>query len=158
MRVLPIIGVLLGVGVVTATPPCHVQQIQAVQAVQYATPVLPLYTVGYQQAVDLSPLLEELRLMRQEIQQLRAPAALREEPVGLKVLRKSCAKCHTEGGAKGGLALFSAAGAFQASPESVGKVVASIHEGKMPPGPDKLSAEDRYQVLYHLAVQPVAKK
>lgn len=159
MRLLSVLGVILGVGVVSATPPCHVQQIQAVQAVQYATPVLPLYTIGYQQAVDLSPLLDELRLMRQEIQQLRAGSPIPlEEPVGMKLLRENCAKCHSGATAKKGFRVFDDRGVLTADPVAVGKIVESIHEDSMPPVPaKKLTFEEKYKVLRHLAVQPVAK-
>lgn len=155
MRLLSILGVLACVGLVSATPPCHVQQIQAVQAVQYATPVLPLYTIGYQAPVDLTPLLEELRAMRLEMQQLRAGGGVLplEEPAGLKVLRESCGRCHTGPDAKKGFQVFDAKGTLVGD---AGKIVSAIDAGTMPPPPAKLSFEAKYNALKHLTVQPVA--
>lgn len=157
MKTLSLLAVLLGVGLVAATPPCHVQPV--VQPIQYQVPVLPLYTIGYQPAVDLTPLLEELRALRGEVQQLRSGGGvlpLREEPAGLKVLRQACARCHTEGAAKGKLALFSAAGVLLEDAALKGRIVSAIHEGRMPPkeAPVQLSGEDKYQVLFHLSTSP----
>lgn len=157
MKMLSLFGVLACVGLVTATPPCHVQQIQAVQAVQYATPVLPLYTIGYQAPVDLTPLLEELRAMRLEMQQLRAGGGVLplEEPAGLKVLRETCSRCHSGADAKKGFAIFDAKGTLTAKAADIGKIVGAIDAGTMPPAPGKLSFEQKYAVLKHLTVQPV---
>lgn len=151
MKLLSVFGVLACVGIVSATPPCHVQQIQAVQAVQYATPVLPLYTIGYQAPVDLTPLLEELRAMRLEMQQLRSGVLPLEEPAGLKVLRESCARCHTGAEAKKGFQVFDAKGTLIGDP---GKIISAIDAGTMPPPPSKLSFEAKYNALKHLAVRP----
>lgn len=150
---------LLALALTAAAEPCHVQPIQVhAQAIQYQVPVLPLYTIGYQPAVDLTPLLDELRALRGEVQQLRAGGGvlpLREEPAGLKVLRQACARCHTEGSAKK-VALFSAAGVLLDEAALKGRIVAAIHEGRMPPreAPVQLSGEDKYQVLFHLSTSP----
>ena len=93
-----------------------------------------------------SALLAELKALRAEIQAMRgqAPdkmgAAKNGEGVGqdfVNVLGSRCAECHSAPNAKGKFAMFENKQLAALTPAQIGKAMLRVHNGEMPPAPNK---------------------
>lgn len=157
---------------------CNIRQVQVVQqqAAVVATPIVvatfqpfavavPVYGVGYAQ--DNTDIINELRALRQEIQALRTmpqverKEALQQLPKGLQVLQTRCSSCHDAINAKGkggGMELFNAAGTFVDVGDNASKILEQINNDHMPKGKEKLTAQEKYDLLWYLTVKEVQKK
>lgn len=149
----------------------HVQQAQHVQAVvtpivtavfQPVTVAVPVYGVGYSGS-DNSAIINELRLLRQEMQQLRLSQTERKEALqihpGLAVLQNRCAACHDDANArtKANNIQFFTGVTFQDVGELPSKILEQIHNDHMPKGKEKLSPQEKYDVLRFFTVKEVKK-
>jgi mono/diheme cytochrome c family protein len=131
---------------------------------QPITVAVPVYGVGYAQ--DNTDIINELRALRQEMQALRAlpqverKEALQQLPKGLQVLQTRCAGCHDAVSAKGkggGMELFNAVGTFVDVGETHSKILEQINSDHMPKGKEKLTAQEKYDLLWYLTVKEVKK-
>lgn len=147
----------------------HVQVVQQVQAV-VATPVVvatfvpvavavPAYGVGYS---DNSAIINELRALRQEMQALRAAPERKEAlsvPKGLGVLQNRCASCHDDVNAKvkgNGIQFFNGP-TFMDTGDIPSKILDQINNDQMPKSKEKLSAQEKYDLLWYLTIKEVKK-
>lgn len=150
----------------------HVQVVQQVQAV-VATPVVvasfvpvavavPVYGVGYT-GTDAN----EIQALRAEIKELRAALTLRNVerkealsvPKGLSVLQNRCASCHDDVNAKvkgNGIQFFNGP-TFMDAGDIPSKILDQINNDQMPKGKEKLSAQEKYDLLWYLTVKEVKK-
>jgi mono/diheme cytochrome c family protein len=166
--VVVVAGILVGLVTETATanPPRivrfshgHNVIVERVLVPEYV-PVqvnVPQYSVGA--GLDLGPIVEELRLLRQTVQQLRAGGEITDlppEPEYVGLVRTSCASCHgiTPKGNK--LSFFDSTGRFkEPTPEVLGSVISQVASGAMPKGL-KMETGDRLRLISGLTTQPEA--
>lgn len=110
----------------------------------------PIYGAGYNDSFQYKAnedLLEQIRVLTAKVDSLAAaqqPA--KKQEAYLSILQNNCAKCHSEGSAKGDFEMFSLdENFFKPNRFTAKAIVDSIESGTMPPsGP--LSQEDRMTV------------
>ena len=127
----------------------------------FFTVPVPAYSVGQSYGQDLTPLLEELRAMRLEMQQLRlgqVNGQSRTELAYVGLVRQNCAACHGVNPKGNKLSFFASDGAWkEPTPELLGDIIAMTASGKMPKD-RKMSSEDRLALITGLTTTPAPEK
>jgi mono/diheme cytochrome c family protein len=148
-----IIGATIGTAAAHATHPVVIRQSYQYQvpAAYYVPVTVPQYSVGSNQQIDLTPLIEELKLLRLTVQQLKAGGdlggELPPEPEYVGLVRQNCAKCHGTNPQGNKLSFFDSTGRLkEPTPEVLGSIIAQVSSGAMPKG-GTMAPADRLKLI-----------
>lgn len=133
-----------------------VEQIRTELATTFVPINVPAYPVGYGHSQDFTLLLEELRLLRQEVASMRQGQAARSttEPSYISLIRQNCAACHGINPKGNKLSMFTKDNLWiEPTPELLGDMIAMISSGKMPKE-RKMASEDRLALIAGLSTAP----